>query len=387
MNVLHLAPHENTGSGIAHYGRAFRSVMRDAGVHIDQLADGPGPLNGFNDVWRYTSSALDQARQYDIVHAEIGGGALRQLYAALAVEHRRRTPVFLTVHDPPQLAWIPFHFDPIRRRPKISAVVRLGGARPARVLEQQLVNRAAGLFVLTESGVHAMRDIVRPSDRDNVRLLRYPTVDSESADHAVVRGDDDLVVGFVGFWYQGKGLEDLVSAIGALRDEGIRVRAHLWGDVSPTAGKRYGELYRAFIRDRVRALDLRSQVSLDGFVPVEDLGRAIGSCDVIVLPYSTSLQPTVELASTSAAMHDALAAGVPVVASDTRAMHEVITPEVNGLLFRASDPADLARQLRRLARDDALLARLHAGARSTADELGARRVVDPVIDAYRSALG
>ena len=95
---------------------------------------------------------------------------------------------------------------------------------------------------------------------------------------------------------------------------------------------------------------------------------SLATCDAIVLPY---VQPRTMpgLASTSSAALDALAAGVPVVATSVRAMSETVRDGVDGLLVAPGDREALTDALRRLRDDADLRATLRAGARERASAL------------------
>jgi glycosyltransferase involved in cell wall biosynthesis len=70
----------------------------------------------------------------------------------------------------------------------------------------------------------------------------------------------------------------------------------------------------------------------------------------------------------SNALIEAMAAGLPAVASRVGGMLDCIVDNDNGLFCRPADAPDLARQLRRLIEDPALRARLGARARATVVE-------------------
>ncbi len=65
---------------------------------------------------------------------------------------------------------------------------------------------------------------------------------------------------------------------------------------------------------------------------------------------------------------EAMAAGVPVVASAVSGIPELVAHEVNGLTVPPEDPEALADALLRLHRDRALAARLAQAGRATVSE-------------------
>jgi glycosyltransferase involved in cell wall biosynthesis len=88
------------------------------------------------------------------------------------------------------------------------------------------------------------------------------------------------------------------------------------------------------------------------------VGDYFAAADAAVLPYRD--------ATGSAVAAQALAAGLPVVASAIGGLAETVCDGENGLLVPAGDAAALAAALARLA-DVALRAHLSAGARSWAE--------------------
>jgi glycosyltransferase involved in cell wall biosynthesis len=89
-----------------------------------------------------------------------------------------------------------------------------------------------------------------------------------------------------------------------------------------------------------------------------DLPCLLNDVDCVVVP---SLVPE----AGPIVPREALALGVPVLASRLGALPEVVADGENGLLFDPSRPGELAALLQRLARDDDLVRRLREGARRT----------------------
>ena len=71
--------------------------------------------------------------------------------------------------------------------------------------------------------------------------------------------------------------------------------------------------------------------------------------------------PSVWVENSPLVIHEALAAGVPVISADVGGMAEYVRHEVNGLLFTHRDPAALAKQMQRLVDEPEFARRLGSG--------------------------
>ncbi len=112
------------------------------------------------------------------------------------------------------------------------------------------------------------------------------------------------------------------------------------------------------VRDRILALGLSGTVELLGVV--EDVAAHLAGLDLLLLPSRLDGRPVVVL--------EALAAGVPVVASGVGGLPALLQQDVTGALCRPGHPEDFATHVLRLADDRALLRRMSAAARSYAVE-------------------
>ncbi len=148
-----------------------------------------------------------------------------------------------------------------------------------------------------------------------------------------------------------KGLLYLLGAVRALLDSGIEVRLHIVG-----SGEQRQELEREVAR-----LGLGSSVSLEGYVaPGPELDRYFEEADVFVFPSLSEGVPKVLL--------EAMARGLPVVASRVGGVPDVVCDGESGLLVRPGDAGALGEAIRRVIRDAGLRRRLSAGALAFARE-------------------
>jgi len=135
--------------------------------------------------------------------------------------------------------------------------------------------------------------------------------------------------------------------------------------------------------ERPRVAALARELGVDG--AVEMLGERIDLPDV--LRGADAFLLTSETESFGLAALEAMACGVPVVASAVGGVPEVVTDGESGFLRPAGDVAGMAEAALRLLTDHALAARMAAAARRRAETTFRREpAVDRYLDVYRRAL-
>ena len=177
---------------------------------------------------------------------------------------------------------------------------------------------------------------------------------------------DGPVFGFIGSFYHYEGLRFLVETFPALKARVPNARLLLVGG---------GEEEAAL---RAAASD---GVVLTGRVPFARVTDYYPLIDVFVCPRRrmrltelvTPLKPL-----------EAMAAGIPVLASDVGGLAELIEHDTTGVLFRADDPVAFLAQAERLATDPALRSRLGRNARQ---HVRAERAWDRIVSAYLDIYG
>ncbi len=145
----------------------------------------------------------------------------------------------------------------------------------------------------------------------------------------------------------GKGHREFFTALAALPD-GYPVEALIIG-----GGRREAEMRR-----------LAAELGLAGRVHFlgqrDDVPDLLSALDLFVLPSHSE--------GVSLALLEAMAAGLPVIATAVGGLPEVVTDGDNGLLVPPEDPEALATALERLLEDPALAQRLGANARRHVEE-------------------
>jgi glycosyltransferase involved in cell wall biosynthesis len=176
-------------------------------------------------------------------------------------------------------------------------------------------------------GVPADKVIVVPNAVPDEFLEPLP-------DAAALRGslgvrDGEQLVGVVSNLVAYEGIGTLLEAVAELRRRGAAVRPLIVGD-GPE---------RAALERLAGQLGLTGTAIFTGRVPMAEVRRYHAILDIFAIPRTndrvcqmvTPLKPV-----------EAMASGLPVVASDVGALREIIRPDVTGALATPGDPASFA---------------------------------------------
>jgi glycogen synthase len=124
------------------------------------------------------------------------------------------------------------------------------------------------------------------------------------------------------------------------------------------------------LKKQIRELELDDKVSFAPPVPEAELPRLFQNSDVYLFP---SLYEPFSLT-----LIHALRAGIPTVASRAGGTPEIVHHRNTGMLFEASNPVDLARQVICLAENPALRSKVSIQGQQDANQLTFDRMVDQI---------
>jgi glycosyltransferase involved in cell wall biosynthesis len=235
--------------------------------------------------------------------------------------------------------------------------------------------------ILGELAMHALRtaSLVRTSGPRLTGRLAGAGVDPARLRHVPYRVDTEffapdggdrrspgrgVTAVSVGRFVAQKGYLQLLDAVSAI--PGLRLVLAGGGPLEPQ------------LRARVAQLGLGDRVELRGWISREQQRDLLRSADLYLQPSAPNLgewMPRTIL--------EAMAVGLPVLATDVGGISDVVVDGEVGLLAPHSDPAALTAALTALAADEALRARLGRGARRRALR---EYAWEPSFDRYRSAL-
>ncbi|MGY1744276.1 glycosyltransferase [Blastococcus sp. SYSU D00695] len=284
----------------------------------------------------------------DVVHAHQGEDLAVLPLGRLAARWHR-CPLVVTLH-------CSVGHTLTGRSPRARLLRAVGGW-----LERGALRRADAVVVLTERTAAAVRADGVPARRVHVIPSGFDPALFAGGGRDVFEGLGRPRIGYVGRLAPQKRPDVLVEAFGLMREHAELV---VVGD-GPD---------RALVERAVAASPARERITLRGFVAHDAVPSVLAGLDVLVLPSAYEEMGSV--------LTEAMAAGLPVVASDVGGIPTVVRDGVTGLLVPPLDAPALAAALDRVAGDAALRARLAAGAREAAGRYAWPRLAARVAGVY-----
>lgn len=220
-----------------------------------------------------------------------------------------------------------------------------------------------------DCGVPASRVHYLPNSVDVRRFRRPEPGEREQLRKSLGWPNDKVICLYLARLSREKGLLDLMDAWREVTADDALL--HVGGPDMEGHSFNVGPAARAFVeehamRDRVRFLG-----------PTSEPETLLRAADLLVQPSHWEAAPFGVL--------EAMATGLPVVATRVGGMAEYLTDDVNALLCEPHDPAALARQLRRMIGDPSLRRRLaDAGREVVVREFDQAVICDRYAELFRS---
>ena len=196
-----------------------------------------------------------------------------------------------------------------------------------------------------------------------VATYRDTSISREEARQRLGLPLDAFVVGSVGRFCEQKAPLDLLAAFEAVARQHPRARLVFVGD-GPQAAELQAAIAWAHLGDRVHLAGLR-----------RDVPELLRAFDVFALASRWEGLPRV--------FPQALAAGLPIVATRVAGAPDAVVPGETGWLVEVGDIEGLATRLRELAEDPAQARRMGQAGLARVEEFSARRMVDQLADLYQ----
>jgi glycosyltransferase involved in cell wall biosynthesis len=341
--------------------------QNEAGVHVYRIPIGPRrPVDVFASTFSHRSlnqafAAVMEQERPDLVHLEHLMGLPTDLVSHV---HHASLPLVITLHD----YWFFCANAQLltNDRQQVCAGPRLwincGRCAVARLNHPRLTWLAPAIapvfayrYARLRSVLSAAQQIIVPTRfvRDACQPLGLPGEKVQLVPHGIQlpvnlrRAPLDmdrtsLRIVYVGGLAFQKGVHVLIQAVNQLPPD--RVRLDIYGDLSA---------FPAYASE-LRQLARHPGINLAGRVSRDEVWNVLNGADVVAVPslwYEAS--PLV--------IHEAFAAGAPLIVSDIGALRELVQDRINGLVVAAGDVDAWREALAGLLADRALLARLREG--------------------------
>lgn len=213
----------------------------------------------------------------------------------------------------------------------------------ARAVAGPIFRSAAQVTVISNPLVERVRKLGVPADR--ITVLPMP-VSAERFAPPLHNVRDTGRLLFVGRLIERKGAEYAVRAVAALRKQGRAVRLTIIGD-GPE---------RTRLTALIEELGLRESVDLAGALPHDDIAEHYRTASMLLMPAVTDWKGEQE--GFGMVLVEAMASDLPVVATRSGGIPDVVTEGETGLLVPERDAAALAAAAARLLDDPAFAVRL-----------------------------
>jgi glycosyltransferase involved in cell wall biosynthesis len=178
----------------------------------------------------------------------------------------------------------------------------------------------------------------------------------------------EIVIGYVGRLSNEKGIQYLIEAGATLKKNGEKFKMVIIGD----------GIKRKDLENLVKAKDLEKEIIFTGFQ--NNIEEWLPALDIFVLPSLTEGTPL--------ALLEAMAAGIPVIASAVGGVPKVIENGVDGILLPSGDSQELSKAIIKIKRDDVLRKKIAvAGVNKIKNEYDIKKWCQKIESQYNLMLG
>lgn len=238
------------------------------------------------------------------------------------------------------------------------------------LISKSILKNADAVIVLTED---MKREIQKIWNRNvfvvpnGINLERFENLSKKDL-RSKIEIKEEKVIMFVGSLRPVKGVKYLIEAMKITADKNKNMRLFIVGD---------GE-ERKYLENLVRNLNIERYVTFVGKVPNEKVPEYMAASDVFVLPSLSEGFPVTVV--------EAMASGLPIVATNIRGLPEIIKNGENGFLVKPESPIEIAEKVLLLLEDDELRERISRNNKGKAKEYSWEAIIGKLERVYECCL-
>lgn len=314
-----------------------------------------GPLRYYGDLVRMKAMGLSVSAGFDIINPH----NFPTEWAARFAKARHSAPVVWMCNEPP------YFFGDVMRPEGAQYILEwplfaIWDCRAVAESVDKIVALSDNAASLVERAYGLQAEVVRSGTDAPIR-----DTDKAQARRATGAADDDFICVQVGFVTPHKRMETTLRAIAGIRDK--RVRAVFVGEGAI-------DKYRKLAAE----LNISDRALFTGSIPDESLAQHIAAADVFLYPAGQTW---------GLAAAEAMAAGLPVIASLGNGFSEIIEPGVTGYTFEPGDISALGAHIEYLFHNQPLCRKMGEQAKQyVKDNLSWRRYVDRMEDIFEETI-
>jgi len=238
-------------------------------------------------------------------------------------------------------------------------------------LSKMILNNANGVLALTEYMKTEMSKSTKKSIDvipNGINLAMFENLQKGSTYQRLTKKEGQNTIIFVGRLHQVKGIKYLIEAMDLVRQKRRDTRLILVGDGPEKAN------LAQLVEDR----KLERYVTFVGKVSNEKIPEYMIVSDIFVLPSLSEGFGIVIL--------EAMASGLPVIATKVRGIPEIVKEGVNGLLVEPKSPRDLAEKISIFLDDDELKSTIAQNNKEEAKKYDLEHVVQKLENVYNACI-
>lgn len=235
------------------------------------------------------------------------------------------------------------------------------------LISKPILKNADAVIALTED---MKREVQKIYDREvfvipnGIDLERFENLSKEVSRKRLKIKEAEKIIIFVGGLRPVKGVKYLIEAMKIVMDKNENTSLFIVGD---------GE-ERGYLESLVRNLNIERYVTFIGKVPNEDIPEYMVASDVFVLPSLSEGFPVTVV--------EAMASGLPIVATNVRGLPEIIKSGEKGFLVESKNANEIAEKVLLLLEDDVLRERISKNNREEVKKYSWENVVEKLEGVY-----
>jgi phosphatidylinositol alpha-mannosyltransferase len=304
--------------------------------------------------WSYSKiKKILRQETFDVIHLHeplTPGITWPVLMQACALSHTVTIGTFHAYHERPN--WLYMHSRPVFRKffARLDSLIAV--SRAARNFAYQMF---PGDYRIIPNGVD---------------LSRFGQSDKARANIHSVAADKKVTILFVGRLDKRKGFLNLFNAFTKIKPDYPHLQLKVVGPFEPEATQSYHNKAQAH---HVTGIEFM------GYIPSERLPTIYRNADIFCAP-------SIGFESFGIVLLEAMAAGLPIVASDIAGYRSVITDGQEGWLVPPNQPALLANALCQLVDNPPLRQAMGQRGQQKANQYSWDHIVDEILDVYLDTL-